>query len=331
MAADLSNAGFFHKLTAVTVRDKPLAGHTATSTEVILAAINVTGTRVVALRTDRSLRIWRCLPERMADPIVIEEAHVRLVERVSWNPRAEHLFASVGRDEYIKVWKGQTGTLERQIAVVKSLGQPGATALKIVAYSDDGAMLVAVDRDSTVVVYSTAAYDKVAEIVVDDHVYDARWFHHGHDYLALALHDGTVAVYHLNGTTLAPKTRLAGHRSLATALGLDPRGSFLCVGTNEGVVSVWNTASMLNTLVITDVDESVACVDVSRDGAYVACTYDRGSNARVYDVDTGSELYEVPNSVSGLLTFATFAWFPNKTLFIHSSDHGTTLTLMKRA
>jgi THO complex subunit 3 len=324
------NKSFFKNFVPVLSRDRPLPGHTASSTEIILVSINVTGTRIVTSRTDKSMRVWKSTADRLIDPIVIEDAHSRSVERVSWDPQREFTFASVGRDENIKIWK-TTGTLERLIKVEKELGQSDATSLKIISYSNDGELIAAVDRDSTVLLYSVEKdYQKVGEIKLNEHVYDLKWFNFAHGYFACALHDGTTPIYKVDDGEMTLKTTLRGHRSSATTLAIDPRGTYAAIGSNEGVLSIWNTASMLNTKVITEIDESIASVDCSRDGTYVAATYDRGSNIRVFDVESTEQVYEVPNSVSGQLTFATIAWFPNKTAFAFSSDHGTTLTLMKK-
>lgn len=323
------NKSFFKNFVAVSSRDRPLPGHTASSTEIILVSINVTGTRVVTSRTDKSIRIWKSTSDSLIDPVVIEEAHARLVERVSWDPKREFTFASVGRDDLIKIWK-TTGVLERLVKVKKELGQSEAPSLKIVAYSNDGELIAVVDRDSTVLLYAVEKdYQKVGEIKLNEHVYDLKWFNGAHTYFACTLHDGTTPIYKVDDE-ITLKATLKGHRSSATTLAVDPRGTYAAIGSNEGVISIWNTATMLNSKVITEVDESIALVDCSRDGTYVAATYDRESNMRVFDVESSEQVYEVPNSVSGQLTFGTIAWFPNKTAFVFSSDHGTTLSLMKK-
>jgi WD domain, G-beta repeat. len=96
------NKSFFKNFVPVLSRDRPLPGHTASSTEIILVSINVTGTRIVTSRTDKSMRVWKSTADRLIDPIVIEDAHSRSVERVSWDPQREFTFASVGCDENIK-------------------------------------------------------------------------------------------------------------------------------------------------------------------------------------------------------------------------------------
>ena len=54
------NKKFFNSLTPIVLRDKPISSYA--SSEIITVAINQTGTRVVYSRTDRSVRIWKCLP-----------------------------------------------------------------------------------------------------------------------------------------------------------------------------------------------------------------------------------------------------------------------------
>lgn len=333
-----TNRSFFNNLAPVQIKDKPLAGHTSSSSEIILISINNTGTRLVTSRTDKSIRIWKCNPDRLSDPLIIEDAHTRPIELVAWNPKTEHSFVTVGRDTYVKLWKGHTGSLERQIKVEKTLKQLDATMLIHVSYSPDGELLAVVDRDSTLFLYSVAQnYKKVHETRLAEHVYEIQWFHEGHLYFICALHDGTLPIYKVTDVEdsdgdvhLELKTQLTGHRSSATAVKIDPRGTYLAVGSSEGVISLWNTATMLNSKVITDVDESISSLGISRDGAYVASSYDNGSNIIIYDNEAGKKVYEVPNSMSGKMAFSCITWFPNKTSFAYTSDFGTTLTLMKK-
>ncbi|EGW31969.1 uncharacterized protein SPAPADRAFT_139540 [Spathaspora passalidarum NRRL Y-27907] len=323
-----SNKDFFKRFISVPVKDKPLSGYTSSSTEIIEISINECGTRLVASRTDKSIRIWKCTSDRLLDPIIIEDAHNRSVECISWDPKTEYTFATVGRDECIKIWRGNTGTLERTIKIA------AGASLKLVRYSYDGELLLAVDRESNVYVYSAGQnYKLVNEFQVSEYVYDLRWFNSKHKFFICALHDGTLPVYEVSedGTESKLRTTLTGHRSSATTVSISPRGNYIAVGASEGVVSIWDCSTMLNEKVLTSIDESVAHIDSSRDGAYVAVSYDSGSNSMVYESDSGELVYEIPNSMSGQTTFSKVCWFPNKTAFAYSSDLGTTLVYMKKS
>lgn len=348
-----NNRTFFKNFVPVLIKDSPIAG--GSGSEIILISINLTGTRLVNSRTDRSIRIWKCTPERLIDPIIIEHPHLKAVERISWNPKTEFSFATVGRDDLVNIWRC-TGALEKELKIVKSgnTNESGTDVVcQIVAYSNDGEILTVVDRDSTVYLYSVSNnYNKFHEFKLNDHIYDILWFHHGHSFFMCALHDGSVPIYKVtdvlpgangsaitdaspdtevvNSVTIDLKHKLTGHRSSATCVAVDPRGKYCAVGSNEGVVSLWNTSSMLISKVLTNTDEAIANIDISRDGTYVAVAYDSGENIKIFDYDTTEQVYEVPNSNSGNLALSHITWFPSKTAFVHTSDNGKTMTLMKK-
>ncbi|ODV64801.1 WD40 repeat-like protein [Hyphopichia burtonii NRRL Y-1933] len=324
-----TNKLFFQKFKSSTYTDEPIPGKG--SSEIIHLTINASGTRLINTRTDRLIRIWKCLHDKLSDAITISQPHLKAVERIAWNPKTEHTFASVGRDDLVKIWNGN-GILEKEIKVVKTQGKEEAVISQIVKYSSDGDFLSVVDRDSTVSIYDVKNnYTKVEEVVIGEHIYDMEWFNYDHEFLIFALHDGTIPIYRMDeNIKLEPSHLLKGHRSLATCLSMDPRGRYFAVGSNEGVVSIWSTASMMNTKILSEVDEAIAQIDISRDGTYLAVGFDSGSNIKIYEYDTTEEMFEVPNSTSGTLALTQVKWFPTKTAFVYSSDNGRTLTLMRR-
>lgn len=340
MATTKTNKEFFNNFTPILVRDKAIGGHTSSSTEIIMLEINATGTRVVTSRTDKSIRIWKLYSDRIVEPIIIEDAHARAVEKISWNPKTEHSFASVGRDEYVKIWRGSNGGLEKAIKI-EPIGGGGnhdaSISLKFIKYLVDGELLIVIDRDYRLYLLSVEdGYKTVYEMSLPEHVYDLVWFNHDHKYFICALHDGTMPLYKIlqnqqGEYDIKLRSTLTGHRSSVTALSIDPRGTFLVGGSNEGVVSFWDLSTMLNYKVLTQVDESIACIDTSRDGAYVACTYDGGSNIKIFDQESLELVFEIPDSLSGEMTFGHIRWFPHKTAFAYTSDYGTTFTVMKKS
>ncbi|CAK9441801.1 uncharacterized protein LODBEIA_P56690 [Lodderomyces beijingensis] len=322
-----SAISFFKNLSPKVIRDKPLPGQTSASSEIIAISINLCGTRLVASRTDKSLRMWKLVDDRVVDPAIIEDAHSRAVESISWDPNAEFTFATVGRDEYIRVWQASTGKPENMI-------KTSSTNLKLVRYSADGELLVAIDRDSNVFVYApNQNFKLMAEFKLSEHAYDLKWFHYEHEFFVIGLHDGSLPVYQVvtlpNGEVeIKTKTTLLGHRSSATSIAISPRGDYFAVGASEGIISLWDCSKMINSGVIADVDEVVASLDCNHDGSYVAASFDKDSNAIIYDKASGQKVFEIQNSVSGNMTFSSICWFPNKNALAYSSDFGLTFTVM---
>ncbi|EMG46337.1 hypothetical protein G210_3419, partial [Candida maltosa Xu316] len=311
--------------------DKPIGG----LSEIITTAINSTGTRIVYSRTDKTIRIWKSTADSAVDPKIIQDAHSRAVESISFNPRTEYTFATVGKDEFIKIWHAGTGQLLQEIKGQHDL-------LKLVRYSDDGKRLIVVDKLSNILIYNCEMnYQFVHKFKLNDHVYDLQWFHFKHKFFLTALNDGSILLFELGKskneetgeveTVCKIRTRLEGHNSSITSLAVSPNRSFFCVGSSEGVISFWNCEeTFINSHVITDVDQSIAQLDCSRDSSYIAVSYDTDSNSRIYDYDSAELMYEVPNTESGNQTFSSITWFPSKTGFICTTDGCTTLTLMRK-
>lgn len=324
------------KFVTTHLKDKPLPGFTSSLTEIIVMLINSTGTRLAYLRTDKSVRIWRSSQERFVDPVIIEDPHTKAVSLILWDPLHEQQFATVGRDDVLKIWRS-LGKCERVIRA------KAGTQLKFVRYSLDGKLLVTVDRESNLTVYKTDNFKVLVEKAVGEHVYDIQWFKN--DYFCTALQNGTMRVYklerenskessdvmkHEDSNLISLRGTLSGHMSSITTCSVDPCGKYLVAGSNEGVVSFWSIALMLNTKVITLVDEAISCVSTSRDGGLIAVAYDAGSNIRIFDSSTSELVWEVPNSESGEVTFTLVTWFPNKTGIFYSGDNGRSAMVARR-
>lgn len=321
------NKKFFNSLTPIILRDKPISSYA--SSEIITVAINQTGTRVVYSRTDRSVRIWKCLPASVVDPKTIVDAHLKAVECLSFNPMTEFTFATVAKDEYVKIWNANTGDKLHEIKCEFD-------SLKLVRYSNDGQLLVVVDRASNFLFFNVGAnYKLIHKFKLDEHIYDLKWFNHDHQFFLVSSHDGSILLYEIidgdGDNELSSKLRasVSGHNSSITTIAISPKGNYFTVGSSEGVISFWKTLeNLINLKVITDVDQSIAQLDISRDGTYLAVAYDTDSNLRIYEAEGSELVHEIPNSGSGNQTFSSIVWFPTKTGFAYTSDHGTVLTVM---
>lgn len=284
---------------------------------------------MINTRTDKSIRIWRVLQLGLSSPIVIENAHPREVADVLWNTTTDTSFASVGRDCWVKLWKC-TGHLEREIKVAKP---HGAVVLELVEFSPDGEMMCVVDNDGTIILYDVGDnYTKLAHLKMCDHVNDIKWPNKGHEYLLAALDNGTVEVLRPNvkEKSLHSVHTLRGHKSPVTCLSVDPRGRYMAFGTGEGIVSLWKTSNMLNYQVLAKVDQEIAGVEISRDGAYIAVAFAQDSNVRIYDSDTLEEVYEVPNSDAGKQGVLCMKWLPYRGSFAYISEKGKVMEVARK-
>lgn len=335
------NKKFFENFTAVPLKDQSLPNHYDAG-EVIHLGLNYSGTRMAYSRTDGSVRVWSMLNDGGRDPVVMEAPHARPVELLCFHTQEEFVFATVARDEFIRIWR-TNGSLQREIRVKTPLSRSsseksrGGVVLQHVSYSSDGVVVMAADRDGWVYGFD-ALFAPVFAFDVGEYVYSTMWFHFEHKYFACGLQDGTIPVFELSDNDSESQERygvrklatLRGHRSSVTCLAIDPRGKYFAAGSVEGVVLIWNTESMLVTRVISDVDEAVSGLDISRDGTYVAVTFDKSANGKIYDTALGEVILEIPSSQSGPQVTAQIVWFPQKTTFVYVADKGRNVVLMKR-
>lgn len=314
------NIGFFKRLKPQVYSDSQ-----SYNSEIVLISINPVGNNVVNSRTDGSLRIWRSSSDRLSDSKTIDKPHERPVESVSWNPKTEYTFATVGKDKNIKIWRAIASTPDKIITVEKN--DNTLVVLKLVKYSTNGDLLAVVDKDSTVLIYSTKDYKKLCEIKLHEYIYSFEWFNGG-DLFIVGFHDGSSHIYKYQTGEITLKKQLKGHKSSINSTAIDPRGTYIFIGSNEGVASFWSTATLLPEKVITDVDESISCVACSRDGTYVGVCYDGDIPLKIYDASTTEMMLEISNAKPGKQVAPSIQWFPNKTAFIYTSDDCKTMTYM---
>ena len=76
---------------------------------------------------------------------------------------------------------------------------------------------------------------------------------------------------------------MSGHNSSITTIAISPKVIILRLEVVKGD-KFWKTLeNLINLKVITDVDQSIAQLDISRDGTYLAVAYDTDSNLRIYE------------------------------------------------
>ncbi|KAG7195231.1 uncharacterized protein KQ657_003757 [Scheffersomyces spartinae] len=335
------NKKFFEDFTSIPIRDQSLPNHFDAG-EVIHIALNFTGTRLAYSRSDGSVRIWSMMNEGGRESVVIESPHTKPVELLCFNPQEEFVFLTVARDEYIRVWR-TNGVLQREVQVKSPVNKSGKGSdkanviLQHVGYSSDGQIVVVADREGWIYGFD-ALFAPIFSVDVGEYVYSIMWFHFEHKYFACGLQDGSIPIFELVEKSsehqllyeIRKLTTLRGHRSSVTCLAIDPRGIYFAAGSNEGVVLIWKNETMLVTRVISDIDEAVTDLDISRDGTYVAVSFDRTASGKIYDISLGDKIYDIPNSLSGSQVTPQIRWFPQKTTFVYVGDKGRNVVLMKR-
>ncbi len=236
-------------------------------------AWNGPGSRVACGYYDRSVKVW--MPDHpdghgMTD---IKNAHDRPVESISWDPTHADRVVSCASDGTIKAWDARAKTL---LAETRN----GHDNL-VVRFSGDGRFLaVATAKTDLIIIYRvrrpqkesgvTWGIEYLCQFRENEEIYDLQWAENGSDttyVLASGLGNGNVRIYRFDTidvntekartnpssdedlseavNKLANVYTLRGHRTAANCLNFDPKGKYLAVGSNEGIVSLWDLQNFI--------------------------------------------------------------------------------------
>lgn len=307
------------------IKSGPKSTRYRSSTQVITLAWNNPATRIAYSRTDGSIRIWKLQNCELASkqPIIIDDCHRNHVESISWKPTSESTLASVGNDQKVKIWNTVRGTLIREI-------DTGVQYNIVVQYSGDAKYLAALSKTNNVTIIDANTYEIVDSIKLDVDIYSVAW-NNTSSFLFIGLGDGSIPMYRVQEGKLERIHTLKGHRSAIKSLKLEARGRYLVAGSNEGVISVWSLETLAVVKVFGDVDQTIAQVDVSREGTYIAATYEDGQAAKIYEIEAHECFHELPKCVAGTQTFPNLVFCPIKSLYAYTSDEGDVFLTNKKS
>lgn len=337
-----SSTSFFKNHSSILIKDKPVSGGNLTESEIIAFSINPMGNSLVLSRTDKSLRIWKFSKDWVKESLTIENAHIHPVKQISWDTNVKHLFSTVGLDNHVKIWNSNTGTLEKSVDICKSNDQIDRPMLTITKYSSDGKYIIAIDNNSIIYVLSiTQNYKLVAKYKHNQNILELAWFNHEHTFFICGTSAGTLPIFELKedctsssnknnkNHSIVLRTTLKGHTSSISSINIDSKGCFFVAGSEDGVLSLWNNSSLLNTHVYTLVDEPISCVAISNDNKYIVIFYASKSILKLIDFEMNEKTIDIQNILSGKLSESYVEWFPNKNSIAYICDNGMNLTILK--
>lgn len=320
---------YFQELVTVALPDSksgPRTSRFRSTNEVITLAWNNPATRIAYSRTDGSIRVWKLQKStcELASkiPVIIDDCHQKQVESISWRPTTESTLASVGNDQNVKIWNATKGSLVKTI-------DTGIGGNIVVQYSGDGKYITALSKLNVVTVIDADSYEILDTLKFDVDIYSVAW-NNTSAFLFFGLANGTISLYSFKDTKLKHIHDLQGHRSSIKTIEVEPRGRYLVAGSNEGVISIWSLETLAVVKVFCDIDQSIAQIDVSRDGCYVTATYEDGETAKIYEIESRECSHTLPKCVAGSQTFPNLVFCPIKNLFAYSTDDGDVLLTNKR-
>lgn len=114
------------------------------------------------------------------------EGHAATIHRIAWSPNG-HYIASSSRDETVRIWRWESGLLEKTISAHKRW-------VNAVAWSPDSAMLATGSESGNIRIWKTATWEQLYEI--NEHrsrIEDLAWSKDGR-LVASASGDGTIRI-----------------------------------------------------------------------------------------------------------------------------------------
>lgn len=309
---------YFANFTSLNAHDNGKSGRPS-SEKILHISMNPVALRIANTRTDGTIRVWKS-SLTLSGNVTINSGHAEPVQRIAWVPTVDNRLVSVGGDGFLKVWTAE-GALEREIQVEK-----GDEKYRLVDFSVDGLFLSLTDG-SRLILLDAAEYKKIHEIELDSRISEVRWLYDPKT-LLVGLQNGHVVVLQVN-ESLEVVTTLTGPRLIVKSIAVDPTGKFFCAGCEDGIVYFWRSSDLQNLGALTKIDEGISCVDINLDGSFVAVSYVKYSNIRIFDSKTLQQVHEIEDSALKIVGNSQLRWLPLQG-YIHTSNQNLVMTYAKK-
>ncbi|GMM38018.1 Tex1 protein [Saccharomycopsis crataegensis] len=317
---------YFASLNTATIRDE----EDRLYSEILDIKWSPVGNRVAYSRHTKSLLVCDFSGASMnsfSKHHIIKNCHRDAIGSLSWDPNNDVTIATVGGDN-LKIWNIETQKLTMEFPI------KGNT--KLVSYSPRGKYLSCIskliDKESgsvtthhlTVIDMESKDLKVVAEASFDYFIFSFVWANDDGS-IVLGFSNGEVGIFKVNeelANGLENVYTFKASVSCINAMAFDPSGQYLIIGSHEGIVSVWSTASLSCVKTVALVDESVMAIDISGDGRYVAACFQGGAPTRIYELKTFTECFEVTNNKSSGYQIANIAFRGRQATFAYTSNNG---------
>ncbi|HET9248826.1 MAG TPA: WD40 repeat domain-containing protein, partial [Actinomycetota bacterium] len=255
---------------------------------------------------DSSVRIWNAEGGKLEDRL---QGHPGVVNSVDWAPDSRRL-VSAGSEGTARVWEIEKHTGPRgnelESHEVFTLTAQESQAGSFAAFSPDGAQVITGDlgiRSIKIWDLSVRGDEELANMPTNYFAPgDAAYMPDGR--VVASDGKGGVAIWATDGTDAATIGPGGGGSPPVTMLAVTPDGTLIATASFGDVVSVWDSSTgdlAFEADVSTNEGESVASVDWSPDGQYLAVgSSDGGVTILDQQGEVAKELTEAPHAVMAL-------------------------------
>lgn len=226
---------------------------------------------------DGSVRFWDVASRK---PVGRVQAHPSAVSAISFDPTGRRV-ATAGEDRAVRVWDADS---HKPVADLHS----HTDRIPALAWSGDGERLVSAGWDTSARVWNPAAPDPL--MLLNSHAEQVLTLAFGPDGRTLATADSDHDIHLWADPAKGVVGRvLRGHADEVRCLAFSPDGSRLASAGADRVVHLWDVAT--GKLLAGPNPTGKTGVAVFRYGDRLAVAGTGGPELRVWDVDTGAELW----------------------------------------
>ncbi|NER49013.1 MAG: hypothetical protein F6J92_20395, partial [Symploca sp. SIO1A3] len=207
------------------------------------------------------------------------KAHQNSVTSVSFSPNGK-LFASVSRDNTIKIWD-----LEEGEELLTLSGHQSSVKIKSVSFSPDGKLLASGSWDNTTKIWDLEEGGEPLTLSGYQFGTESVSFSPGGKLLASGS-GNKIKIWNLEerGELLT----LSGHQSSVKSVSFSPNGKFLASGSSDKTIKIWDLEKGGEPLTLSGHQGFVESVSFSPDGKFLASgSWDK--TIKIWDLEEGGE------------------------------------------
>lgn len=271
---------------------------------------NNCGSKLACVQNDRNVRIWTLDKPDSKNALELKgsKEFTKSLEAVTWDPAHPDYLVVASGDGSVKEWDIKTKKIRNSITLDNSPVE--------VRFSIDGTKLAVLQRDHTVVILNRS-FEKLCQYSEPFGIYEITWSNSS-NYIACSLPNGNIQIVNINESRVVQV--LKGHRTAATVLEFDPTGKYLAVGSNEGIVSIWELSTMICIRTFTKTDHAVSSLSFSHDGLMIAVAFESlNTPIDIVKLSTGEYIHSIQRN--NYCTRPTLQWHPLKYILAATGDN----------